>query len=363
MSRDRNLIAIVLLLFSLIGCLAIYNANYFNASSLYFTTKQFVWILTGLAIYYISSSIHFRWYLKLLIPLNLLFLIPLILLLIFGEKVNGMNGWFITFKDIHPVYLQPAELSKPIYILTICWIAYINKKEFIKSIYMLIYFILWVIPIVLQPDFGTALFYAFGFSIAYWLNSRKKVFIILLCLFSLLFIITFIAYNPYVFTRILSFIFPDYDIQNTGWHSLQLKYSVARGGFNGVGLGKAYWSSAYVPLSHSDSIFATLVESFGVFGTLPIIFGYIAIMFTVYQICRTQYSSFLISFSSTIAACIVFQALLHISVNIGLLPITGITLPMISYGGSSLVSVMLSFGLLASYIERRHHKTTRIKWK
>jgi cell division protein FtsW (lipid II flippase) len=345
---DRHLIAILLILIGLLGCLAIYNSRSFESNSLYFVYRQLIWIFAGILIYYISSSIPFGIYKKYIVSLCIVFWLPLVTVLFFGSKVNGMNGWFVLLKDIYPIYIQPAELAKPIYILTMSFLCIKITKEPLKIILLFIFYIFWTLPIIMEPDFGTTLIYTFAFIAIYWLGEGKKSYLCFFALVSALSTFIFILYNPYVIRRITAFINPLKDPGGSGWHILQFKYAIAYGGLSGAGLGKAYWSNAYLPLSHTDSIFASLIESIGILGVVPILFGFIILFYFIYILAIQQNSKLLIIFSCTIIGCIAFQALIHISVNIGIFPPTGITLPLISYGGSSYASTMLSFGMLMS---------------
>jgi cell division protein FtsW (lipid II flippase) len=129
---------------------------------------------------------------------------------------------------------------------------------------------------------------------------------------------------------------------------MQFRYAMAKGGLDGAGLGKAVWSNNYLPLSHTDSIFSSLAETLGFIGVLPIMIGFILLLYLTFSLALRAKDSFILLFSCGLVSLITFQAFLHISVNVGLLPPTGVTLPLLSYGGSSLVSTMLGFGMLIS---------------
>ena len=347
-STDRHLIAVLLTLIGLLGCLAIYNSRSFEANSLHFVYRQFIWIIAGLIIYYLSSSIPFVIYQKKIVLLGLLFWIPLVTVLFLGNKVNGMNGWFVLTINSHSIYIQPTELAKPIYILTMCILSSKINNEPTKIILLFLLYIIWTIPVLMEPDFGMTLIYSFVFITVYWINNGKKsyLFFILIILTISIFIVS--INHPYVIKRIIAFINPLNDPGESGWHILQFKYAIARGGLTGAGLGNAFWSNSYLPLAHTDSIFASLVETLGIIGIIPILFGFIILFYFIYTLAIQQNNKLLIIISCTIISCITFQALIHISVNVGLFPPTGITLPLISYGGSSFASTMLSFGTLIS---------------
>jgi cell division protein FtsW len=154
--------------------------------------------------------------------------------------------------------------------------------------------------------------------------------------------------HSYVADRIIGFLDPAADPFGKGWHLLQCQHALARGGLWGTGWGGALWSHAYLPLAHSDSAFAAMGEALGWTGCLPVV---ILFPLLAYLGCRLVAASpdpvarlYGQAFAMTIAA----QGLLHLSVNTGLFPVTGVTLPFFSYGGSSLLSLMLGFGILIS---------------
>jgi cell division protein FtsW (lipid II flippase) len=348
LSTEKQLIAVLLVVIGLLGCIAIYNSKSFEPNSLFFVYRQVLWILSGTVIYYTTSNIPFLTYKKYILQLNFLFWVPLVFVFLFGNKVNGMHGWFVLLKDGFPIYIQPAELAKPIYILSLSILCTKYSKEPLKIILLFLLYTFWTIPIILEPDFGTALIYGFAFIAVYWLSGGKKLYLCFFAGVSMLSAFTFILYNPYVIKRITAFMNPLKDPDGAGWHILQFKYAIARGGLSGSGLGKAYWSNYYLPLSHTDSIFSSIVESIGIIGIIPLLFSFIILFYIIYIIVIQQNNKLLTIFSCSIIACITFQALIHISVNVGIFPPTGITLPLISYGGSSFASTMFSFGMLMS---------------
>ena len=213
---------------------------------------------------------------------------------------------------------------------------------------MFISCLLWILPVILEPDFGTAIIYFAGFVIVYWIGGGKKRYLAAIFIFGFISSIIVILTNPYVLQRILGYLFPLSDPYGSGWHSMQFRYAMARGGLEGAGLGKAVWSNTYLPLSHTDSIFSSLAETLGFIGVLPVLIGFILLIYLTFTLALHSKDRFVVLFSCSLVSLITFQAFLHIGVNVGLLPPTGVTLPLLSYGGSSLVTTMLGFGMLIS---------------
>ncbi len=334
----------ILFLMGLWGCLAIYNATAFNHSPFQFAGRQLIWLILGLLLLWVTSKIAFEKYEKYLWIISGITYISLILVLFTGTRINGMRGWF----DIGFCMIQPSELAKPIYILTLCYFLKKKLPPFKLFLYLGSVTILWCIPLALQPDFGTMLVYICGFIAVYILAGGRILYLFPAFIATIPLAVFIYRTKPYIAARISGFINPSADPSGAGWHILQFQYTLARGGFSGQSWGKSMWSNAYLPLSYSDSSFASLVEAIGFAGTIPLVFGFSAIAYAGYRLSMKVEQPNRKTFIYAMAVLITSQALIHMSVNVGLLPPTGITLPMFSYGGSSLMSIMLSFGIILS---------------
>ena len=159
----------------------------------------------------------------------------------------------------------------------------------------------------------------------------------------------FVWSHPYAWRRITGLFQPELDPLGSGWHVRQFELAIARGQFFGEKLGHAVWSNAYLPLSYNDSAFATMAETLGFFGTLPVYLGFALLIASLVVLANRfdlEFDARLYILSA--AALIGIQSLVHISVNLCLLPPTGLTLPLISYGGSSLIGCCLMLGIALS---------------
>ncbi len=339
---------LILFLLGLWGCLSVYNAMALTASPWFHLSKQFVWLMLGMIVLFTSSLIPFKYYRKLIIPISVLSYLLLILVLVFGKRIHGMQGWFVFFDSI---YMQPSEFAKTGLILSLTFLISKFKENYKK--YFILYClatILWIIPIILQPDFGTALIYIAGSAIVFLLGGGKKRVLAILSLAFLICGTAVLYWYPYVLNRFSGFISPFQNPTDKGWHVIQLRYTIARGGLFGQDFGQALWANSYLPLSHSDSAFATLCESVGFIGGLPVIIGFGVLFYLTLKTSFLLKDRFSKIFILSIISMYVVQAFTHISVNVTLIPVTGITLPLISYGGSSLVSLFLAFGISLSAI-------------
>jgi cell division protein FtsW len=342
------LIQSLLFLLCIWGCLAIYNSNTLGDSPLYFVGRQLLWLVMGMIVMLLAQRVPFSFYRENAVTGAAIAYISLLAVLLWGTQINGMRGWF-TFSWTS-ASIQPSEFAKPFFILLLCHLAMSGKKDFKTFLRLSLATLLWLIPILLQPDAGTAVVYLLAFVIVCFLIGTPIKY--LLTLPALLTPIAFwvLYQNPYILKRFSGFWDPSSDPLGSGWHIRQFQFTIARGGWFGVKMGNATWSNSYLPLAHSDSVFATIAESLGFVGTLPILLISAAIIYALYRLTlhlKSQYQKlFIIGMLSLIA----IQTLIHISVNVAILPPTGLTLPLLSYGGSSLLSTLLSFGIILSAV-------------
>lgn len=334
----------ILFLMGLWGCLAIYNATVFSDAPFLYAGKQLLWLFIGLLVMWVTSRVPFsiynkyKWYL-----IGWAFFL-LVLVLVIGIRVNGMKGWF----DLGIGYFQPSEFSKPFFILSLCAVANISKTQLKLFFNLAGVTLLWSVPLVLQPDFGTLMVYLAGFITVYLLAGGKVIYLLPAFLASIPAAIIVYRQKPYVAARFAGYLNPEQHASGAGWHILQFQYTMARGGFSGQSWGKSLWANTYLPLSYSDSAFASLVEAIGFAGTIPVILGFCALAYAGYRLALHAEGDLKKLFICGMPILISVQALVHMSVNVTMLPATGITLPIFSYGGSSLMSIMLSFGIILS---------------
>jgi cell division protein FtsW len=340
------LVQSLLFLLCVWGCLAIYNSNTLGASPLYFVGRQLLWLVMGMLVMIMAQRIPFSFYSENALSMAAFAYISLLTVLILGTKINGMRGWF-TF-GWTSASIQPSEFAKPFFILLLCHIAVKGKNDRKTFLRLSAAALLWLIPILLQPDAGTAFVYLLAFIIVCFLVGTPAKYLLSIPVLLTPLAVWVLYANPYIMKRFSGFWDPSSDPLGSGWHIRQFQFTIARGGWFGVKIGKATWSNSYLPLSHSDSVFATIAESLGFVGTLPIILLLGVIVFTLYRLTihlRGQYQKlFIIGMLSLITV----QTLVHISVNVAILPPTGLTLPLLSYGGSSLLSTLLAFGIILS---------------
>lgn len=333
----------------LLGCLAIYNATFHLEAPFQYVGRQFVWLVLAATLLVTVSATDRKRILRVFPWLAIVVYAMLWLVLRLGVSVNGMTGWFAW----HGIFLQPSEVAKPLFVLCLASGLQMTAKhrgEF-KHGYLPVLGILlaWILPIMLQPDFGTVLTYILTFAIVYACMGGRLLYLAGTAVVSLPAVLLIVGATPYLRDRFTSFLHPAAHAETSGWHILQFQRTLASGGAFGQSWGNALWARTYLPFGYSDSIFATIGESMGFVGLLPFVLILVAwVMYGYRRIQRTN--SYLTAATITgMVVCLEVQAFIHLSVNLGMLPPTGITLPLISYGGSSLIATVTAVGIVEAF--------------
>ncbi|OQA88964.1 MAG: Lipid II flippase FtsW [Lentisphaerae bacterium ADurb.Bin242] len=339
--------ALILVVAGLFGCLAIYSSRTLSDQPLFFVFKQMLWLFPGIAVFLAAAAVPFRFYRRVAPWWFLLSVISLIAVYLFGHEINHMRGWF----SLGHVHFQPSEFAKCSLLLYLCVYCGARKElSFLRLAYLFLVSFGSMILIMLEPDFGGALMFFVAFILVIFLRGVRFHYILAAFGFLAVSAAVFILFNEYALMRILGYLNPDGIFSASAWHIKQFQYTMAHGGWTGSDWGNALWSGAFLPYPHTDSLFASIVESTGFAGGLIVIAGFVAmgIGFCVlsWDIRSGDDTRRFYVFSA--GALYLIQALIHIGVNSVLLPPTGVTLPILSYGGSSLFSVMLAFGIAFS---------------
>ena len=338
------------IIYSLIIFIIISMVSVYSAGNIILTIKQIIWYIIGFFIIFFILKIDikniYKYYKYLYIFGNIL----LLLLLIFATPVNNSKCWFI----IGPITIQPSEFMKIILIITNAIVINknINKKDYIIVFKILL---LTLIPSILtfkEPDTGMVIIYfIISFTMLFISNINIKYFTIS-SLFILLFLSIFLSlyfYNSNMFInifgtnffyridRLLEF------INGNGYQLSNALISIGSAHIIGHGFNN---TPIYFPESETDFIFSVFATNYGLLGSLILILTIIYFDITIIKIALKTKDNTNKLIISGILSMLIYQQIQNISMNIGLLPITGITLPFISYGGSSLISYMISLGLI-----------------
>lgn len=260
----------------------------------------------------------------------------------FGLTSRGANRW-LQFGEFS---LQPSELVKPFLFITFAYLATSSQKYTIPLL-ILTLSVPWLI-IFFQPDLGTALVLGMGWLVVFLSRISIKTTILGIIAFMILIlpIYSFILL-PYQKERLQTFVDPYADPLGKGYHVIQSIIAVGSGGVVGRGLGHGTQSELqFLPENHTDFIFASISESFGFIGSFTVILLYIIILGRIYKISQLTSDPAVSLWSLAVMGSLAFQIFVNIGMNIGIAPVTGITLPFLSYGGSSLLSLGVTLGLL-----------------
>ena len=344
---------ISVILISIFGILMIYSASSIWAEYKYndsykYLKNQVLFFVIGLILLYFISKVNYKKYYKYSNKILFICVILLILVLIpgIGSIRNGSRSWF----GIGSFGIQPSEFAKlGLIIFTSKYLANNpNSMKDIKGGVLPILFITLSIfgIIMLQPDFGTGTIIVMSIiGILFIAGLDVKIFI-KFGILGLIGVVILVIIAPYRLTRILSFLNPWSDPLGSGFQIIQSLYSIGPGGLFGLGFGNSIQKHFYLPEPQTDFIFSIISEEFGIIGILIISILFITIFYSALKIsikCDDLFGKYL-SFGITFG--LIFQTLLNLSVVVGLVPVTGVTLPFLSYGGSSLLIIMISIGII-----------------
>ena len=332
---------IPILLLSLIGVISIYTSKSIVPNYYSFLRKQIIFVIIGVGLLFLFKKINFSYIDKYCLLFYSFTIFMLIYVLFFGEVINGSKSWI----NIFGLSIQPSEFTK--ITLLLCLNKYLNTKYgLIKS------FILVLVPSLLtflQPDTGTVLFYlVIYFSIFISMRLKKKYYISLFSLVGIVIIGYFYLYffQSELFIDIFgtSFFYRTDRIINFAKGSGYQLENALIGIGNGGMLGNLSNYVIYIPEAITDFMFANILTIFGFVGGIVVLLLFIFIDFKlindIKDAAKNKY------FIIGLFGLFLYQQIQHIFMNIGLLPITGITLPFVSYGGSSLISYFILFGIL-----------------
>jgi len=270
-------------------------------------------------------------------------LLLLLLPLAIGQVTRGAIRWI----PIGPLTIQPAEIVRPL--LLIFFANFLTQKAFTggRLLSSLVLLAPPVLLILIQPSLGVATLTVVGFLGALLATQMKKrYFIPAFGIFLVLIPLIWTVMAPYQKARILTFLDPGKDPQGAGYNSIQSMITVGAGKFFGRGLGKGVQTQlSFLPERHTDFIFASIAEELGFFGSFVLLMGLFFIFWRLSGVLTDTKSPAARAFVSGIFLTLFLQTFVHIGMNMGLLPITGIPLPLVSAGGSSLLGTSLGFAL------------------
>lgn len=355
--RPDYIISLVVISLFIVGLIMIYSTGWItvlkqtsgSSDANNFFNKQLLSFVLGIIGWVFASRVHYSFWQKhaskifyFSVALMFLVLVPGL-----GVKTNGATRWV----DIGPVNFQPVEFYKLGLILFVsAWIEK-NRNNLNKPIEGLLPILMMIgisafLAVILQKDMGSASIIVASIMSIYFVSGVSlKIFgaamgIILVSAVGL------VASSRYRLARYITFLNNSEDVTGAGYHINQSLIALGSGGMFGKGLGKSVQAYGYLPEATNDSIFAIIGEEFGFAGATAIVAAYSLFLYRGYLIIRDSPDNFAKMVATGIVAWIGFQAFFNISAMLGIIPLTGITLPFVSYGGTSIIALLIAVGIL-----------------
>jgi len=354
---DKTLFLLIIFLFGLglffsLVSTSLIASDKLDTNNYFFFFRHLIFILLGIGVLIFFSSLSEKNLFKISLYLFFISIFFFIFLSIIGVEVKGSRRWLNLF--FLPRF-QPIELVKPFVIIFIATILCIEKNFniFFKYVISFIAILPIIFLLVIQPDIGQTLLVFLSWATLIFVSGISLPIIISALSFLLSIFIYMIFFIPkflYIKSRILSFFNP-----NSGTHNFQSDKAIdaiSSGGYFGKGIGEGTLKNR-VPEAHTDYIVSVISEEFGVIAIILLLILFLFFIYTVFKKIYLEKSEKIKLVLTGIISLLIFQALIHFGVNIRLFPTTGMTLPFLSYGGSSIIGVSILSGILLNLTKRK----------
>ena len=350
-NKFRNFDYVLLICILFLGFISLATMYSTDGGKILFHTKShFTKLIFFTIMMIIFSLINIKFWFSIGYFCYLLVIGLLVWTYFFGITSSGSQRWI----DLYFINLQPSELMKIFIILCLAKYFHRMKLQNVNSLYtILTSLIIILLPmglVIVQPDLGTSLLIAISGIVVLWfagINNRYFIYTMLGFIISLPFIIAFL--KPYQKLRVLTFLNPDRDPLGAGYQIIQSKIAVGSGGLFGKGFLKGTQSYLeFLPEKHTDFIFTLFSEEFGFVGSAFLLLIYAVIIYRILSIGATSRSYFAKLFCYSFSGAMFVYIAINMSMVLGLLPIVGSPLPIMSYGGSSMLATMIGFGIVMS---------------
>ena len=322
-----------------------------NKDYYFFFTKHLTFTFLSLLIMFSISIVKTEFIVKFSTHLFIISLILLALVPIMGVEVKGAKRWL----DLYFFRLQPIEILKPLFILITVKILTFEKLKDSKIKYILSFFLLSSVIILLidQPDLGQSILLIGSWVATVFISGVSLVYILICFFLFLISLSSILFFLPekfgYITNRLVTFFDPD---QGDKFQSSSALDAIKLGGLTGQGMGEGILKES-VPEAHTDYVIAVISEEYGSIVSIIILILFLYISFRIIKNCFKQENQFLKISLSGLATLLIFQTFIHAGVNTNLLPTTGMTLPFLSYGGSSLLGSAILAGLVLNYTKNK----------
>ena len=353
MKRTSKLLILSVILLMILSLFMIYSASYIWAEYKFdnpfkYVINQGIFVLLGIFLLFIVSKINYKIYYDKANLILLICLILLILVLIPGLGIvrNGSRSWF----GIGSFSIQPSEFSKiGLIIFTSKYLSKSNKflKDYKKGVFPILFILLLIFGLImLEPDFGTGMIIVVTIIALLFIAGVNMKFFLYFCLLGIMGIVGLIIISPYRMDRITSFLNPWSDPLGTGFQIIQSLYAIGPGGLFGTGYLNSRQKNFYLPEPQTDFIFSIIAEEFGIVGALVVLSLFALLLTCCIKITLKQEDKFAKYLCFGLTFQLIVQVIMNLSVVIGLIPVTGVTLPFLSYGGSSLLTSLIGIGII-----------------
>lgn len=336
----------IVFLLSSLGLLMVFDASSYEAfkdfgDKFYFIRKQLISALIGLALIGLFTFFDYHRLEKYAL---LTFIVSVVLLLLvfipgFGVLAGGAHRWL----DIGGITIQPAEIIK---LTAVIYLASIFKNRVQTKQFIIVLGIVAIIVGVFQKDLGSAIVFSLIVFTLYFVAGAPVTSFIGLFFAGIIGAIIFIISAPYRIQRVLAFLDPFADPQGYTYHITQVLIAIGSGGLFGLGIGQSRQKFSYIPEVTTDSIFSVIGEEFGFIGCLLLISLFIFLVSLLFKIIERAPDRFGKLLATGFVTWIGAQVIVNLSAMVSLLPLTGVPLPFISYGGSALIANLVTIGIL-----------------
>jgi len=324
-----------------------------NKDYYFFFTKHLIFTLLALNLMILISAIKTELLIKLVVPLFLISFISLALVPIIGVEIKGAKRWL----DVYFFRLQPIEILKPLFILMTVKVLTFKNLQISQLKYILSFALLSSVIILLidQPDLGQSILLIGSWIATVFISGVSLLYIIIFFSLFLLSIGSLLYFLPekfgYIINRLVTFFDPS---QGDKFQSSSALDAIKLGGLTGQGMGEGILKES-VPEAHTDYVIAVISEEYGSIVSILILVIFLYISFRIIKNCFNQEDQFLKISLSGLATLLIFQTFIHAGVNTNLLPTTGMTLPFLSYGGSSLIGSAILAGFVLNYTKNKSY--------
>ncbi|KKP88889.1 MAG: Stage V sporulation protein E [Berkelbacteria bacterium GW2011_GWA2_35_9] len=319
-----------------------FNNNY------YYVTQQIYWLFLAVILFIVVSNLNYKFWQK---NAFMIFMISIVLLLLvyvkgLGVHLSGAQRWL----QLGPISIQPSEIVKLTFIIYIsAWLDSKSKliHNFSEGILPLALTLLFVIFLIIkQPDMGTVLVISVIAGIIFYISEASIKYIISALFIGFMIFFLLIKISPYRMERLITYLNPESDTLGSGYQINQSLLAIGSGGLWGLGFGNSKQKYLYLPQPHSDAIFAIMVEELGFVRVVGVLLLFLILILRLVKICLTVDDPFARFMITGFTAWVAFQTLVNVAAIVGLVPLTGIPLPFISAGGSSLVMLFVGLAIV-----------------